>query len=151
MPINRWTDKEDMGHKYNGILLSCKKGGNNAIWSSMDATRVLMLSQKRKDKYHPVSHMPNLKYDTNEPVDKTETDSQTRRTDLWLPRGSEVRVSGCKLWHMVEINNTVLLYSTENYIQYPMINCNGKEYSKKSVHICLTESLWYAGEINTML
>ena len=25
------------------------------------------------------------------------------------------------------INNRVLLYSTENYIQYPMINHNGKE------------------------
>ena len=26
------------------------------------------------------------------------------------------------------INNKVLLYSTGNYIQYPMINLNGKEY-----------------------
>ena len=30
--------------------------------------------------------MWNLKYDTNEPIYKTETDSQTWRTDLWLPR-----------------------------------------------------------------
>ena len=29
------------------------------------------------------------------------------------------------------INNKVLLYSIENYIQYPMINHNGKEYLKK--------------------
>jgi len=29
--------------------------------------------------------MWNLKYDTNEPIN--ETDSQTQRTDLWLPRG----------------------------------------------------------------
>ena len=27
-----------------------------------------------------------LKYDTNKPIYKTETDSQTQRTYLWLPR-----------------------------------------------------------------
>ena len=36
----------------------------------------------------------------------------------------EVRVSRCKLLYTEWINNTVLLYSTENYIQYPMINHN---------------------------
>ena len=30
--------------------------------------------------------MWNLKYDTNEPIYKTETDSQTQRADLGLPR-----------------------------------------------------------------
>ena len=34
----------------------------------------------------------------------------------------EVGVSRCKLLYMEWINNKVLLYSTENYIQYPMIN-----------------------------
>ena len=29
------------------------------------------------------------------------------------------------------INNKVLLYSTENYIQFPGINHNGKEYKKR--------------------
>ena len=28
-------------------------------------------------------------------------------------------------------NNSVLLYNTVNYIQYSMINYNGKEYFKK--------------------
>ena len=28
------------------------------------------------------------------------------------------------------INNKVLLYNTENYVKYPMINHNGKEYKK---------------------
>ena len=40
----------------------------------------------------------------------------------------EVGVSRCKLSYIEWINNKVLLYSTENYIQYPMINHNGKEY-----------------------
>ena len=30
--------------------------------------------------------MWNLKYDTNELNDKAETDSQTERTNLWLPK-----------------------------------------------------------------
>ena len=30
--------------------------------------------------------MWNLKYDTNELIYETETDSQTQRADLWLPR-----------------------------------------------------------------
>ena len=40
----------------------------------------------------------------------------------------DVGVSRCKLLYTEWINNKVLLYSTENYIQYPMINHNGKEY-----------------------
>ena len=31
--------------------------------------------------------MWNLKYSTSEPTHRIETDSQTWRTDLWLPRG----------------------------------------------------------------
>ena len=35
--------------------------------------------------------MWNLKYDTHESIYETETDSQTQRTDLWLPRGRGLR------------------------------------------------------------
>ena len=63
----------------------------------------------------------------------------------------EVEVSRCKLLHIEWINNKVLLYSTGNYIQYPMINHNGKEYFKKNVYICITESLCCTAEINTTL
>ena len=38
-------------------------------------------SQKEKDKYD-ITYMWNLKYGTNEPIYKTERDSQTYRTDL---------------------------------------------------------------------
>ena len=40
-------------------------------------------------------------------------------------------VSRLKLLYIERINNKVLHYSTENYIQYPMINHNGKEYKKR--------------------
>ena len=40
------------------------------------------------------------------------------------------------------INNKVLPYDTENCIQYPVINYNGKEYFFKCMHLyaCITES-----------
>ena len=62
-------------------------------------------------------------------------------------------MSGCKLLHIGWINNKVQLYSTGNYIQYPMVNCNGKEYEKEHIYIytythilyicvCIYESLY---------
>ena len=47
----------------------------------------------------------------------------------------EVGVSSCKRLYIEWINNNVLLYSTENYIQYPMTNHNGKEYKKSRMYI----------------
>ena len=35
-------------------------------------------------------YMWNLKYGTNKPIYKAETDSETQRTDLWLPWGREM-------------------------------------------------------------
>ena len=39
----------------------------------------------------------------------------------------EVGISRCKLLNIEWIHTEVLVYSTENYIQCPMINHNGKE------------------------
>ena len=47
----------------------------------------------------------------------------------------EFGVSRCKLLHLEWINNRVLLHSTGNYIQYPGINHNGKEYKKECIYI----------------
>ena len=47
------------------------------------------------------------------------------------------------------INDMVLLYSTRNYIQYPVISHNGKE-SEKNGYECIIEALCYAAEINTL-
>ena len=43
----------------------------------------------------------------------------------------EFGISKCKLLYSERINNKVLLYSTGNYIQYPVINHNGKDYEKE--------------------
>ena len=39
----------------------------------------------------------------------------------------EFGISKCKLLYIEWISNKVLLYSTGNYIQHPVINHNGKE------------------------
>ena len=64
----------------------------------------------------------NLKYDTNEPTYKTETDSQAYKTDfevakrewVWGKVEWEFGISRCKLLHIGWINNKALLYSTRN-------------------------------------
>ena len=80
-------------------------------------------------------------HDTNEHIYETQTDSQTWRTDLWLTRRGrggkdwEFGISRCKLLYIGWINNKVLLYSTDNYIQYSVINHNGKEYEKEYIYM----------------
>ena len=48
----------------------------------------------------------------------------------------EFGISRCKLLYIGWINNKVLLYSTGNYIQYPVINHNGKEHKKECIYMC---------------
>ena len=43
-------------------------------------------------------------------------------------REREFGIRRCKLLYIGWISNKVLLYSAGNYIQYPVINHNGKEY-----------------------
>ena len=52
-------------------------------------------------------------------------------------------MSGCKLLHIGWVNNKVQLYSTGNYIQYPMVNCNGKEYEKEHIYIYIHIHTYY--------
>ena len=103
--------------------------------------------------------MWNLSYDINEPIYKTETDSETKRKDLGLPRERggggkdwEFRISSYKLKC---IQKKVLLYSTGNYIHYPVISHNGKDYGKEYVclYLCISiyESLCCTAETNTTL
>ena len=94
---DKWI-KKSVVHIYNGILLSHKKEQNNAICSNMDATREYHTkwskSERERQISYDITYMWNLKYDTNELIYETETDSQTQRTDLWLPRGRGVG-EGC--------------------------------------------------------
>ena len=65
MSIDRWTDKEDVVHIYNGILLSHKKEWNNAIFSNMDGPRDYHTKWSKSDRERQISYdiayMWNLK------------------------------------------------------------------------------------------
>ena len=102
--------------------------------------------------------MWNLKYGTDEPIYRTETEPQTWRTDLWLPRGRgrermhwEFEVSSCKLLHLEWISNEVLLYIIGNYIQSLAIEHDRRKREKKNVYICMTGSICCTAEIDRML
>ena len=69
-------------------------------------------------------------------ISMKEKQTHRHREDLWLSRGKRVRkgkdwefeISRGKLLYIGWINNKVLLFSTRNYIQCPVINHNEKEY-----------------------
>ena len=48
-----------------------------ATWMQLEIIILNEVSQKEKDKYHIITYMWNLKYDTNEPTYETETESLT--------------------------------------------------------------------------
>ena len=53
-------------------------------------------------------------------------------------------VGRCKLLRLGWINNKVLIYSTGNYIQYPVTNHNGKEYKKERLYVYNRVTLLYS-------
>ena len=86
MSVHGWIDKEDVVHRYNGILLSCKKNEIMPFAATWMDLQMIILSEVRKRKTNTIWYhfMWNLKYDTDELTYETETDSHT--VNLWLPR-----------------------------------------------------------------
>ena len=112
-------------------------------------------SERKRLTPYDMTYTWNLKYDTNQYF--YETDSQTQRTDLWLPKGMG---SGCgiegiskgKLLCIGWLNNKVLLdLGIWNYIQCYVIDQNRKEYEKEYVCVCISQSTCYTAEINATL
>ena len=50
---------------------------------------------------------------------------------------AEVGICRCNLFYIEWMNNKVLLYSTGNYIQYPLVNYNEKAYEKEHMYIII--------------
>ena len=86
--------------------------------------------------------MWNLKYDTNELIYKTETDLQTQKTDLWLPKGKggggginqELGINRYTLLYIKQINNN-FLFIAQGTIVYLVVTYNGKESEKQYIFI----------------
>ena len=78
MSIDRWMDEKDVVNIYNGILLSSKKGQNNAICSNMDAARdshtKWSKSEWERQIPYDITYIYKLKYGANDPIYKIETD-----------------------------------------------------------------------------
>ena len=70
----------------------CHSGTEKKQMASLSATRMnpemitlSKVSPKEKDTHRDITYR-NLKRDVNELIYKPETDSQTQKTDLWLPK-----------------------------------------------------------------
>ena len=146
MSINRWMDKEDVIHVYNGILLSHKKNEIMpfaATWMDLDIIILSEVSQKEKDKYHTVLLTCESKIWHKWTYLRNRNRLTGIENRLVVARGErrgggldwEFGISRCKLLYKEWINNKFLLYSTGNYIQYPVINHNGKEYEKEPMYM----------------
>ena len=59
-------------------------------------------------------------------------------------------VGRCKLLYLEWINIKVLLWRTGNYVQSLRVNYNGKECLKNNVYTCVTESLCWIVEMDTL-
>ena len=86
MSIDRWMDKEDVVHIYNGILLSHKKEWNNVLCSNMDGLGDYHTKWSNSDRerqiLYDIVYMQNLKKQWyKELIYKTEADSQTSKTN----------------------------------------------------------------------
>ena len=67
-------------------------------------------SDRERQIPYAITYMWNLKYDTNELIYETETESQPQRTDLWLP--SRMESSGGIDWEF-GISRCKLLYTED--------------------------------------
>ena len=81
MSINRRMDKKMWYiytiEYYSAIMPSA------APWMDL---QIIILSQTERQIPYDITYMLDLKYDTNKLTYKTETDSQTWKTNLWLPK-----------------------------------------------------------------
>ena len=132
-----------------------KKEWNNAIYTNKDATRDYLTKWCKSKRQIPcdITYMWNLKYGTNKPIYKIETDLQTQRIGLWLPKGrSELGVWG---WQMQTI--TFRMDEQDPSIQHRelySISCEKtirEKNIKKNIFVCITESLCYTVEIGPTL
>ena len=112
-------------------------------WMQLEIIIPSEVSQRKRQIPYDITYMWNLKYGTNEPIYKTNrlTDIENRLVvtngeEGWGGIDWEFGISRCKLLYMEWINSKVLLYSTRNCIQYPVINHNGKQY--KNIYIYIT-------------
>ena len=135
MSSNRWMDKEDVVHIYNGILLDHKIMPFAATWMNLE---VIILREVRKIKTNTIRHHLRVECKTwHRWTPMKQKAAQIQRTALGWPKGRrggagedwESGILECKLPHIEQINKAP--HSTGHHAQHPVINHNGKEYGKE--------------------
>ena len=76
-----------MVHIPSGILFGHKKSKTVPFAATLMELEIRILSEVSQRKAYDITYVWNLKYGTNKPIYRTETNSW--RTDLWLPGGGE--------------------------------------------------------------
>ena len=110
--------------------------------SNMDKLKIIILSeagQAEKEKHHMIHlfveskiwHKWTYLWNRNRIMDIENRLVVAKGEGVGGGMEWEAGVSRCKPLYIEWINNKVLLYSTENYIQYPVINHSEKEYKKR--------------------
>ena len=133
---------------------------NAATW--MDLEMIILNEVSQKDKYHMIPLWVESKiWHKWTSLGNRNTLTDIKRLVVAKEEAEyawdwEFETSRCKLLHQDGTNNKVLLYNTGNYIQYPVINYNGKEYEKSiyistHIHTCITEPLCCIADVNTAL
>ena len=87
-----------------------------------------------------ITYMWNLKYGTDEPIYKT-NNSQTWRTDLWLPRGRggmDFEFNKCKVLHLKRMDSKFPVLYSRTYIQSPGIDHDENNiFKNKNIYILI--------------
>ena len=133
-------------HKYNEILLSHETEGNNAICTNVDGSRDYHTKWNKSERERQILwyHLyvgsevrPKWTYLWNRnrliALEGVKVEGEGRRGTGW-----ESGISRRKLVHTEWMNNTFLLYSTGNDIQYAVISSNGKDKNLLVVYLTRT-------------
>ena len=105
-----------------------------AIWMQLEII-ILSEGRKRQTLYDLtyVGHKWNLTMKQKQNQDAENRLLAANGVSCGKGRDKESGISRCKLVYTGLINK-LLLYSTGNYIQYPVINHTGKEYKKECIY-----------------
>ena len=85
MSISREMDKEDVVHMYDGMLLNPKRNQIRPFTATWIQLEIIILSEVSQKKTNTICRI--LKNGINEVIYKAKVDSQSSKTNLWLPKG----------------------------------------------------------------
>ena len=82
MPIDRWTDKEDVVHIYNGILLSHKNEQNWVICRDVDGPRDCHTEWSKSERENQISYINTYMWDLEKWYSWTDLQGRSRDTHV---------------------------------------------------------------------